>query len=138
MTNRRYNCATIVCLVVFVGTGQVCGQSDFVRGDVNADGIVNAIDIDMTYDAARVNSTITVFDLDGNGVVNQTDGAYLVGTILGTLGGDANLDGVVDGSDFNLWNDHKFQDCSTGWSTGDFNGDAATDGSDFVGMMIPR
>jgi hypothetical protein len=98
---------------------------------VNADGVVNAIDIDMTYDAASASSSNSVFDLDGNGLVDQADGAYLVGTILGTLPGDANLDGVVDGSDFNRWNDHKFQSCSTGWSTGDFNGDASTDASDF-------
>ncbi len=107
-------------------------------GDVNADGVVNAVDINMTYDAANASSSISVFDLDGNGVVNQADGAYLVGTILGTLPGDANLDGVVDGSDFNRWNDHKFQDCSTGWSAGDFNGDTTTDASDFNMWLANR
>ena len=47
------------------------------------------------------------------------------------LPGDANLDGVVDGSDFVAWNLFKFQ-AGTDWATGDFNFDGTTDGSDFV------
>jgi hypothetical protein len=46
------------------------------------------------------------------------------------LPGDANGDGSVDGSDFGLWNTHKFT-CGTDWTRGDFNGDGCTDGSDF-------
>jgi hypothetical protein len=46
------------------------------------------------------------------------------------LAGDANGDGYVDGSDFNIWNSNKFQ-AGTDWTTGDFNGDGVTDGSDF-------
>ena len=46
------------------------------------------------------------------------------------LPGDVNLDGVVDGSDFNTWNSHKFT-VGGNWLTGDFNGDGATDGTDF-------
>ena len=54
----------------------------------------------------------------------------LVLHIIGTLYGDANLDLVVDGSDFSIWNTHKFS-TGTGWATGDFNCDGATDGTDF-------
>ena len=46
------------------------------------------------------------------------------------LRGDANLDGVVDGSDFGLWNSHKFTSTLL-WDQGNFNGDDAVDGSDF-------
>ncbi len=46
------------------------------------------------------------------------------------LSGDANGDGSVDGSDFNLWNSSKFL-VGTDWSTGDFNCDGSTDGTDF-------
>ncbi|HEY6565296.1 MAG TPA: hypothetical protein VIY86_12410, partial [Pirellulaceae bacterium] len=46
------------------------------------------------------------------------------------LQGDANGDGSVDGSDFNIWNANKFS-VGTNWTTGDFNGDGLTDGSDF-------
>ncbi len=44
--------------------------------------------------------------------------------------GDANLDGVVDVSDFNRWNEHRFTG-GTFWSSGDFNGDSITDVADF-------
>ena len=45
------------------------------------------------------------------------------------LPGDANLDGRVDGSDFNLWNDHRSQ-ADAGWHGGDFNYDGTTDDLD--------
>ena len=44
--------------------------------------------------------------------------------------GDANGDRVVDVSDFNVWNEHRFQNAQT-WLDGDFNGDHVVDGSDF-------
>ena len=50
--------------------------------------------------------------------------------LVTALPGDANLDGVVDGSDFGIWNANKFTS-GRGWLTGDFNGDGITDGSDF-------
>jgi len=43
--------------------------------------------------------------------------------------GDANGDHAIDGSDFQLWNSHKFGPGR--WEEGDFNGDWAVDGSDF-------
>ena len=49
--------------------------------------------------------------------------------ITPALLGDANLDGSVDTSDFNLWNDNKFS--NAGWSGGDFNGDGVADTTDF-------
>ena len=44
--------------------------------------------------------------------------------------GDANLDFVVDGQDFNIWNSNKFQ-FTPAWCSGDFNADGAVDGADF-------
>ena len=44
--------------------------------------------------------------------------------------GDANLDGVTDLSDFNIWNANKFTS-DADWTTGDFDGDGTTDLSDF-------
>ncbi len=52
----------------------------------------------------------------------------LVGGVA--LPGDANLDGIVDTSDFNIWNENKFGDAS-GWMSGDFNADGIVDTSDF-------
>jgi hypothetical protein len=44
--------------------------------------------------------------------------------------GDANLDGVVDGSDFGIWNSSKFTLVAQ-WCSGDFSADGVVDGSDF-------
>jgi hypothetical protein len=47
------------------------------------------------------------------------------------LRGDANLDGTVDGIDFDLWNAGKFT-ATLDWDGGDFNGDGVADGHDFL------
>ena len=47
------------------------------------------------------------------------------------LKGDANLDGVVDGQDFILWNTNKFTS-NPAWCKGDFNADGVVDGQDFI------
>ncbi len=44
---------------------------------------------------------------------------------------DANLDGVVDGQDFIVWNANKFT-TSSAWTRGDFNVDGVVDGQDFI------
>ncbi len=51
-------------------------------------------------------------------------------SIYAAIAGDANGDGIVDTSDFNIWNTHKFQS-GTDWTTGDFDGDGVTDATDF-------
>jgi hypothetical protein len=58
--------------------------------------------------------------------LNGGDRAVL---IRATCIGDANLDGVTDGSDFNLWNSNKFG--SGDWLQADFTYDGLVDGSDF-------
>ncbi len=49
----------------------------------------------------------------------------------GFLPGDANVDGVVDGVDFTLWNANRFQAVNS-WCQGDFNSDGFVDGQDFI------
>jgi Dockerin type I domain/Right handed beta helix region len=46
------------------------------------------------------------------------------------LFGDANLDGVIDGSDYSLV-DNGFNTGAHGWQNGDFNGDGHVDGTDY-------
>jgi PEP-CTERM motif len=48
-----------------------------------------------------------------------------------TYYGDANLDGVVDGSDYSRI-DNGYLNQLTGWSNGDFNYDGVIDGSDYT------
>ena len=99
-------------------------------GDLTGDGLVNGSDIDVLFDAINSQSLVAYYDLDGSLTVNTLDVEHLLG-ILGTSFGDANLDQVVDGTDYGIWNSHKFQSCNKTWSTADFNGDGVTDGSDY-------
>ncbi len=117
-----------------------------VAGDFTGDGAVTNEDIDVLATAVSVGSTVSFYDLDGNGTADQADVLYLVENVLGTQLGDANLDGAVDASDFNRWNDNKFDTCYKSWGEGDFNGDGVADGSDFnvwsarrfTGAVAPR
>ena len=78
------------------------------------------------------------FDLSGDGSVDSTDldlwlaeaGAANLPSGNAYRDGDANLDGVVDVSDFNLWNNNKFTNTAA-WCSGDFNADGSIDVSDF-------
>ena len=54
----------------------------------------------------------------------------LSATATAALAGDANLDGIVDGVDFNIWNDHRNLE-GTSWESADFNRDGVTDAADF-------
>jgi hypothetical protein len=96
------------------------------------DTLVNADDIDRLFGALLFPNpdNDAIYDLDQNGTVDSADVDELLFNILHTNYGDANLDGVVDGSDFNIWNDNKFQ-TQVGWAGGNFNGDLVVDGSDF-------
>ena len=86
---------------------------------------------------AVIPSRTDQLDIDGNNVLDfedvtrwLSDAAQWNGLASSYQLGDANLDGVVDGTDFGLWNAHKFTS-NLQWDQGDFNGDGATDGSDF-------
>ena len=100
-----------------------------IRGDFDNDLDVDADDIDLLA-VAIANNGSGSFDLTNDGDVDSEDMDELILNVIGTLYGDANLDFVVDTSDFNAWNAAKFTN-GTGWAVGDFNGDQATDISDF-------
>ncbi len=109
------------------------GNVDFtgnVDGDYNNDGLTDAKDIDILVTAASMSSAALYMDLDGSFSVTQGDVTVYLQTVIGVGYGDANLDGVVDASDFNIWNDNKFESCNKSWSDGDWNGDAAVDAAD--------
>jgi cytochrome c peroxidase len=111
--------------------------------DFDEDGGCNINDLDQLLaegpiqDGVPVDDSNAMFDMNGDGVIDNVDrDAWLLeaGQVNGFreayLLGDANLDGLVDVSDFNRWNLGKFT-ASTGWSSGDFNGDGVVDVSDF-------
>jgi hypothetical protein len=108
-----------------------------VPGDVNADGVVDAADIDAMATAVINNETDSQYDLDGNGTVSDADRLYLIGTVLNTYLGDANLDLEFSSSDLVtvLASGTYEADVASGWATGDFNGDARTNTSDLVAAL---
>ncbi len=130
---------TVEALVGDAGTAGLAIQESFVDGDFNDDGLWSHIDIDSLV-AKIVDATDDpLFDLTGDGLVNVADrdawlseaGAINLGPGRVYLIGDANLDSVVDGQDFIVWNVHKFL-ANQHWSGGDFTADGVTDGQDFI------
>lgn len=110
-------------------TGDFDGDSNWDCGDINA----------LTAEIVAGTNDLS-FDMDGNGVVDADDlddwlaagGANNAGVTGGSpfLEADANLDGTVDVSDFNVWNGSKFTSGSA-FCSGDFNADGSIDVSDF-------
>ena len=106
--------------------------------DFNNDDKLNCQDIDLLTAAIVAGSTDLMFDLNGDGTINTADrdqwladaGSVFLRSGNPFLPGDANLDGVVDGSDFGIWNANKFT-VNSAWCSGDFNTDGRVDGSDF-------
>ncbi len=109
-----------------------------IDGDFNDDGVYDCNDVNMLTTVVADGTNDSQFDLNDDGVVNGDDttawlaeaGAANLATGNSYLVGDANLDGFVDGSDFNIWNQNKFT-TSSHWCGANFNGDAVIDGSDF-------
>ena len=107
-------------------------------GDFNDDGLYDLRDIDDLMAEIASGGHHPAFDLTGDALVDLADrdawlleaGQVNLGPGRAYLLGDANLDGVVDGSDFSVWNGNKFTTVAA-WSRGDFNGDGVVDGSDF-------
>lgn len=116
----------------------------FLRGDTNGDGVIDAEDLDIF--AAAINDptlggTIAGvlgqewYDLTGDSLLTGApnlggDMDELVLNVLGTAYGDANLDGMVNISDF-LALQNNFGN-SGGWAGGDFNGSGNVNISDFL------
>ena len=105
-----------------------------LHADINEDGRVNEIDIDLVSSAIRANDNR--FDVDGNGVTDLQDRNYLIETVLETSLGDSNLDGRFDLLDLQLVRqageyDNRL-DGGTGWAHGDWNGDGKFTSEDLV------
>lgn len=106
-------------------------------GDFNNDGSYTCFDINSLLLQIVIQADLT-FDMNDDGLLNEADidtwlaiaGARELASGNPFLRGDANLDGSVDASDFNIWNESKFTQ-SPNWCSGNFNADLAVDGSDF-------
>lgn len=115
-----------------------------VSCDFDGDGDCDIVDLNSLLATGPIFNGVPViagqtdqFDLNGDGRIDLSDRGQWLSLAASENGfsspyivGDANLDGRVDGSDFNFWNSHKFT-FSTDWDRGDFTGDGVIDGSDF-------
>ena len=107
-------------------------------GDFDDNGIYDCADVDALVAEIAAGGGATAFDLTGDSVVDNADlDAWLMEAGEANLGagrtylpGDASLDGVVDVSDFNIWNGNKFT-TEPSWCSGDFNADGVVDVGDF-------
>ncbi len=106
--------------------------------DFDGDGSCGLSDIDQLIAAIAAGTNDAQFDLTGDGLVDTADrdawladaGEVNLGAGQAYIVGDANLDGFVDVSDFNIWNNNKFTNTAK-WSQADFNADGVTDVPDF-------
>ncbi len=124
---------------------EVITVSGTSTGDFNGDGMWDCDDINELTTAIATGSTNLLYDLNADGNVTIADvtdanvgwlavgGANNVPLTGGNpfIAGDANLDGLVDGQDFIVWNGNKFT-ASTNWCDGDFTVDGQVDGQDFI------
>ena len=99
-------------------------------GDLNHDGTVNAVDIDLLRLAINPGSTDPIYDVNGGGL-DGTDFNYEVETIIGSGFGDADLNQQMNFTDF-VSMSNNFGSSGTGWAQGNFNLDNITNFADFV------
>jgi hypothetical protein len=103
-----------------------------VLGDFNANGNLDAGDLDLLADAMATNDL--AFDLNGDNVTNVADRRLWIEDLKNSYMGDSNLDGEFNSSDLvNVFTAGKFETGSPAtWSEGDWTGDKVFNSSDFV------
>ena len=107
-------------------------------GDFDQNGLLEVDDIDLLVETIAAEAYEAAFDLNEDGSVTITDldqWRSLAGEALLVTGqpieyGDANLDGIVDEADLEVWFANRFT-VTAAWSAGDFTADGFVDGSDF-------
>ncbi len=104
-----------------------------LRGDFNADGVLDAQDIDALSDeiasgANALTASQRFFDLDGNNLIDFNDGFEWVtnARVFGGPIGDINLDGRVNLLDLDVLG-QNWQQSNRNWSGGDLNFDGRVD-----------
>ena len=67
-------------------------------------------------------------DMVEDGIVDELDLIHFMG-VIGTIQGDANLDGKVNSAGMNIMGPNLHQPGDFGWADGDFDGDGDVDNS---------
>jgi len=108
---------------------------DFPLGDFDSDNQVTPVDIDLLRTAIHLNDSHAKFSVNCDKLLNRDDMDHLIEVVLGTAYGDADLNKIVDFSDF-IALSNNFGLSDTGWGQGNFNLDFQTDFIDFVILSI--
>ncbi|MEM7228374.1 MAG: hypothetical protein AAF432_06105 [Planctomycetota bacterium] len=139
LTRQRIQLAVCAALLASATTLVVLARpATVISADFNNDGAFDCLDINALTNEIAAGTNDAAFDLNGDNVVNLDDrdawlaeaGAANLASGNPFLIGDANLDGLVDGQDFIIWNATKFTN-DADYCSGDFNADGVVDGSDF-------
>jgi hypothetical protein len=108
-----------------------------VMSDINYDGLLDCQDVDLLVAEIVSAGHAPAMDLTADGFVTTDDLDVWLEVAGGRnrgaayQPGDANLDGNVDGGDFLIWNNNKFNEVAA-WCAGDFTADGSVDASDFL------
>ena len=142
----NYTAATTGTYYVAVGsydtntgsyTLRITSDAEITSGDFDSDGDYDCDDINELTQEIVAGTNNTVYDLTGDDIVNVDDldawrleaGTAMFGGAI--LEGDANLDGTVDGADYQDWANHRFTS-NANWCDGDFNADGFIGGTDLL------
>jgi hypothetical protein len=121
------------------GAAYLFELSPALTGDFNRNGRIDVGDIDLLTDAVRGGTDPAVYDLNGDGRVDQIDRVAWVEQIANTYFGDSDLDREFSSSDFVLvFQGGVYEDNVVGnadWATGDWDGNGDFDATDFVLAM---
>ncbi len=103
-----------------------------VNGDFNRNGRRDPGDLDMLATGIIANNA--VFDLNGDGIVDNTDRTFWVEELANTYFGDSNFDGTFGSSDFvAVFSIGKYETGQPAtWAEGDWDGDQLFTTRDFV------
>lgn len=118
--------ATSVTLSVLGGTA----------GDYDGNGVLDANDIELLSQAVRDGNTDSIYDLNGDSVVNGDDRLTWINDLANTYVGDSDLNGVFDSGDLVfVFSKGEYEDnvaSNSTWADGDWDGNGDFDSADFV------
>ncbi len=121
---------------LIIHNGDLAALTNYLDVGFNQGAWGGAGGITSSAAAATTNAALAI-ELNSTGssaLLSTFDGQPVTSTdvlIKYTYFGDANLDGVVNGSDYTLI-DNGFNNSLTGWHNGDFNYDGVVNGDDYT------